>query len=356
MDNQVIVTPEQLDREWLNRVLTRSGELKEGAIREFRVRPLRSDNSSVVILELDYSEDARGERPASLLLKLCGGEHSPDFGPSEVYYYTRDYVGLADAPLVKCYDAAYSQEQRRYHLLLQDDLTATHATNWDNVAVGAYNLPVAGGLAVLHAHWWGAERLQEMPDSPLPSPTKIQKYLDYNLTGHDSLLVGAGGEFEQTELEMANQILTHHPARMLARATDPRGFTLVHGDTNPGNILSPLSGQGRTYLLDRQPFDWSLTTWLGVSDLAYLLVLWLEPDLRRKLELKVLQHYHQGLLAQGIRDYSWEQLREDYKLVVAQCIYVPTEWCIDEKERTNRRWLWTMQLRRVLQAVEDWGF
>ena len=120
MDNQVIVTPEQLDREWLNRVLTRSGELKEGAIREFRVRPLRSDNSSVVILELDYSEDARGERPASLLLKLCGGEHSPDFGPSEVYYYTRDYVGLADAPLVKCYDAAYSQEQRRYHLLLQD--------------------------------------------------------------------------------------------------------------------------------------------------------------------------------------------------------------------------------------------
>ncbi len=221
--------------------------------------------------------------------------------------------------------------------------------------MGAYNLPVAESLAVLHAYWWGAERLQDMPDSPLPGPDKLNKYLDYNLTGHGFMLAAAASEFDRTELEMANRILERHPARMLQRLSDPRGFTLVHGDTNPGNILSPLSGEGRTYLLDRQPFEWSLTSWLGVSDLAYLMVLWLEPELRRELETEVLQHYHLSLLSRGVQDFSREQLLEDYKLTVAQSIYVPTEWCISEKERTDMRWLWTMQLRRVLTAVNDWS-
>ncbi len=97
MENQLIATPQQLDLEWLNLVLTRSGTLEEGAVREFRVRPLRSDNSNVVIIELDYTQGTRGERPTSMLLKMCGRENSPDFGPSEVYYYTRDYLGLVGA-------------------------------------------------------------------------------------------------------------------------------------------------------------------------------------------------------------------------------------------------------------------
>ena len=48
---------------------------------------------------------------------------------------------------------------------------------------------------------------------------------------------------------------------------DPNGFTIVHGDINPGNILYPVD-PGKVYFLDRQPFPWSLTTWLGVSDLS----------------------------------------------------------------------------------------
>ena len=60
-----------------------------------------------------YSTNARGARPGSLFLKMVStdlgdGEY---FGDSEVSYYTRDYVDVPAAPLVRCHHAAYSEAQ-----------------------------------------------------------------------------------------------------------------------------------------------------------------------------------------------------------------------------------------------------
>jgi hypothetical protein len=56
----------------------------------------------------------------------------------------------------------------------------------------------------------------------------------------------------------------------------------VHGDLNPGNLLWPRQGVEPVYLIDRQPFDWSLQRWLGVSDLARLMIIPWAPELRRE--------------------------------------------------------------------------
>jgi hypothetical protein len=69
-----------------------------------------------------------------------------------------------------------------------------------------------------------------------------------------------------------HEIFAQHPAKMLARAANPSSLTLIHGTPNPGNILPPIHGQQPIYLIDRQPFDWSLVVWLGVSDVAYMMV------------------------------------------------------------------------------------
>ncbi len=87
---------------------------------------------------------------------------------------------------------------------------------------------------------------------------------------------------------------------MRERTRDGAGFTLVHGDVNPGNVLTPISGAGPVYLIDRQPFDWSLTTWLGASDIAYMIVHRWDTELRRELELPVLRHYHAALERRGV--------------------------------------------------------
>ena len=72
------------------------------------------------------------------------------FGNSEVTYYTRDYVDVENAPLLRCHDAAYSEEQNRYHLLL-DDVSRTHVPASECTPTLDYGLALAEGLAMLHA-------------------------------------------------------------------------------------------------------------------------------------------------------------------------------------------------------------
>ena len=58
------------------------------------------------------------------------------------------------------------------------------------------------------------------------------------------------------------------------------------------------------YIIDRQPFDWSLTTWLGVYDLAYAMLIDWDTPTRRALEWPVLRRYHDELRRRGVMGYS----------------------------------------------------
>ena len=122
--------------------------------------------------------------------------------------------------------------------------------------------------------------------------------------GLDSLLDATRADISDSWRQVILDIFEYHPGKMLERTKDPSGFTIVHGDINPGNILYPIknrectrlrqaygaagkriaaSTKGKVYFLDRQPFTWSLTTWLGVSDLSYLMVQYWDTELRRDL-------------------------------------------------------------------------
>jgi hypothetical protein len=74
------------------------------------------------------------------------------FGRGEVDYYVHTFVGLADAPLVRCYQA--EADATHYHLLL-DDLTDTHRNQDDVPVTEAYGRALVESLAHLHAHRWG---------------------------------------------------------------------------------------------------------------------------------------------------------------------------------------------------------
>lgn len=106
-------------------------------------------------------------------------------------------------------------------------------------------------------------------------------------------------------------------------------------------------------MIDRQPFDWSLVVWLGVSDVAYMMVHWWDTELRRQYEMPILRHYHSSLQRQGVENYSWEQLFWDYRLCAVQSIYVATEWCSDASATHKMRWVWLPQLQKALQAYAD---
>jgi hypothetical protein len=351
LPDKVITHIEQVTSGWLTEVLANQGVLTAGEVTGFEVDRGRGNWSTNARLSLRYSAEARGSLPKNLFLKIVQIDLEDEFfGESEVTYYTRDYVDVPDAPLIRCYDAAFSEAAQSYHILL-DNISATHVEADHKKPTLEYGLALADGLAVMHARWWGAQRLTEA-QAPIHSSDHIQRFVDIAEPGVGHILSRFTGELEPHWPELIHALFAAHPQAMINRTGNDNGFTLIHGDAGSYNILVPKMGDRPIYLIDRQPFNWSLTTWLGVYDLAYAMVLDWEVDNRRALEIPVLQQYHQQLQDKGIQGYSWEQLFDDYRLCAAMGVYIATEYC---RGGLNERWIpvWLSMLQRSLTACDD---
>lgn len=350
MPNLPLSSLSEATPDWLTATLRHNGFITQGAVAQVESNTDRSANAHTATLRLTYTDDATGALPCRLFLKLCGRETVTQFGDSEVRCYT-DIVPLTpDAPLPICYDAAFSEREGRYHLLLED-LSETHENNWGVPPSYERAAGTVEAIARLHAPWWDSPKLADTVGR-YPTAEVIGRYIGAVTQGLEPMLAETQADLSDTERETIRRIFARHPARLVERAAQGH-LTCIHGDLNNGNILSPRAPGGRTYLIDRQPFTWSLTTWVGVSDLAYMMVHWWEPELRRAVEKPLLEYYQAQLQARGVSGYAWERLWYDYRLTAMQSLYVVGAWCADETERRDFRWVWWPQLQKTLTAIED---
>jgi thiamine kinase-like enzyme len=279
--------------------------------------------SHQIVIEAQASDGST----RALRLKLCLGR---TFGRSEVDYYLRDYVDLAEAPLVRCLDAQFDPAVG-YHLLLED-LCATHVDRKELLPTLAHGLALAEALARLHRHHWRSR--------PAPDGAVLDRYFDEIRPGVAPI--------ERATGQALRERFERHERALRRRWADPQGMTLLHGDLNPTNILSPRGADAPLYFIDRQPFDWSLTYGVAAYDLAYAMVPWWPESTRRANELAVLRRWHEAL-AQP--DYGWAQAQADWALAVEQCLHVPIEWCSKPDTIERMRALWQVQLARIQDAL-----
>lgn len=345
----VITDASQITPAFLSAALSASGALASGTVEQVETEAGGSTWSKIVRLRPRYSADARGDMPAALLLKLCAGT----FGRSEIDYLSRDYARVPDAPIPRCYDAQFDETIPAYHLLM-DDVSATHRNGWEREATLEDALALAEAVAALHAPYWHVEQRATLGLAE-DSGEQFERYLAHTLPGLKPLIDHTQNDISNDDRATLRVVFERHPAAVRERLRDLNGFTLIHGDLNPGNILRPIEGGRPVFLIDRQPFDWSLTTWPGVSDLAYAIAHWWPTETRRAWEQPVLRRYHAALAEHGIHDYSWKQLSDDYRLTAVQSLYVAVEWCVLPEDRTGMRWVWLPQLQKALAAYEDLG-
>jgi hypothetical protein len=203
----------------------------------------------------------------------------------------------------------------------------------------------------MHARWWGADRLAAA-GQPLHDDEHIQRFVDIAAPGVPHVLDHCRKELAAHWPDLIQDLFAQHPDAIIDRTRQTAGFTIIHGDPGSVNILVPRHGDRPLYLIDRQPFDWSLTTWLGVYDLVYAAILdWSVVD-RRRLEQPLLRRYHDRLLSHGVTEYSWDQLQSDYRLMIPMGVYIAVEYC---RGGLNSKSIdvWLPYLQRTLTACDD---
>jgi len=360
----VITNRQQISTEWLTAVLGNSEALTSGEVTSVDFIIMESNWASIVRISVTYSNEAQGMLPQKLLLKMTDTDTGDEayFDDSEVSYYLRDYIDVPDAPLVRCYNGVYSGEKHCYHLLL-DDLSDTHIIALQKSPTFEHALALADAFAIIHARWWVAKRLAE-GGIAMHSPSHVQRFIDIARPGLDHILEAARISPQApdgTKIEIALEshwpdlmckIFDAHPYVLMNRIKDVNGFTLIHGDPNYTNILVPLESDRPLYLIDRQPFDWSLTTWLALYDLVYVIILDWDVETRRNWEIPILKRYHEELVKRGISNYSWDDLIQDYRLCIPMGLYIATEFC---REGINMQLYvrWLNILQRTLTACDD---
>jgi thiamine kinase-like enzyme len=349
---QLITDLEQVTPAWLTAVITQSNALTTGTVTTVTASGGRSNWSQNAQLTLTYSANAQGDCPTLLFLKFVDtnigdGEF---FLPSEVTYYTQDYIDLPDAPLVRCYDSVYDPAQKRYHLLL-DDLSTTHEAAYELQPTLAHGQALVEALAILHAHWWGTARLQQN-NAAFHDAAHLRQFVAVGVAGIPHVNTVFGAQLKPHWPDLIAQIFAKLPAKLAERAQGTTHFTKLHGDPNPGNILVPKMGERPLYLIDQQPFEWSITTWSGAYDLAYVMALHWPIEARRELERPLLRHYLKTITARGVTAYRWAQLLADYRLCVALMVPIAVEYMRDGGD-PDWNWLRLALVQRTLTAFDD---
>jgi aminoglycoside phosphotransferase (APT) family kinase protein len=96
---------------------------------------------------------------------------------------------------------------------------------------------------------------------------------------------------------------------VLWEAISQRPRTLLHSDFRLDNMFFDLA--------DGSPFalvDWQLVQQgLGPGDVTYFVTGSYTSEERRRCEMDLLRVYHDALVANGVRDYSFDECFEDYR-------------------------------------------
>ena len=346
------MTPEPLpraaDAKHLTEALRRCGALGDGRVRDVVVESSRPTLLSRIIrLRLTY--DGASDAPSSVILKTGLPGRAGDMldsGRREVEFYTQVATVTSARVVLRCFEAFWDQDTKGWHLLLED-LTDSHVivTTWPLPPTTEQCERILYTLARLHAEWWDDPRLGVSVGTWADTDTtnqQLQRLADRYKTFTERL----GDRLPRERRDLYERFLDAAP-RLLARYHSHRNLSIVHGDAHVWNYFLARDGGD-----DLRLFDWD--AWrigLASNDLAYMMATHWYPERRRRMERRLLDHYHAVLLAHGVRGYDRRALDDDYRLSVLWQIATPVWQAAIDLPPV----IWWSHLERIMLAVDDLG-
>ena len=314
----VITDVKEVTPEWLTTVLRTNGHLDHEHVTAVELRSSRQTIiSNIHYLELTYSAVTSERSPSKLFLKLSkpgfDSEIAASFGKRESEFYNVIAKSMNDPPSAPCYDAAFSPDNGKSHMLLAD-LSETHfQTDWPLPPTKPHCEAVIDSLAKFHAAWWDHPQLGNSIGK-FPTSNSIDEYvqsMEKKFAGFvDFLDDRLSVERRRLYERVLSTVAGVWKERIRENRTEGKDLTLIHGDAHFWNCLHPRRlDQAKVYIIDWQ--CWRIDT--ATDDLAYMIGLHWYPERRRALEPNLLRTYHDKLLVYGVKNYDWDECWYDYR-------------------------------------------
>ncbi len=257
-------------------------------------------------------------------------------GNAELAWYTKFASSIKPGISPTFYGGEIDRQTQHCHLIL-DDLSATHRKLSDSKPIATnqtYLLEqVIETMLHLHISWWDHPSLQDHAlTSPQGGPlrlahassaTIIKNYVQALQEAFPKNVAELEPAISASDISICEQAIESWTQIFISRVEQGEDLTLIHGDFHIWNLFFPHDQQSAPLLI----VDWeTYKRGIRVYDLAYLLITCLDTQNRSEIEKALLKKYHNGLVAGGIRKYSWQDCIQDYRLAIIANLFPPLMW------------------------------
>lgn len=356
-DLTIPTSPAELTAAWLTEALRAGGVIGDATVTSATHEMLGQGAGFIGQLARvtpTYDRPVAGA-PATLIAKMPAldpgaREIAGMYGLYEREY--RFYRELADEITFRtprCYYSAGEAEKVEYILLLEDlGATGRAGDQVQGCTPDEANLALSQ-LALHHARWWNSPRMTEIawmqPGADLVNGAMTQSY--------PAVWERALELFSDRMPQPVRDVLPNLGSRVttLVNSLADRPLTISHGDYRLDNLFFGNPGSGYELAV----LDWQSPTMAWCAyDIAYFLYSNVEIETRRAHEMDILREYHRTLVDNGVSDYAFELLVEDYRasLLVSLGIWIVNAGTLDTANERGKA-LFDLFFDRLCAAIMD---
>lgn len=322
-ENGIPASPDDITPEWLTNVLTKNNIIANARVTSFELESFGLSGGfvgEVVRLHLLYEPTTFKGLP-SLVAKFPSSDGSTRDNLNQSGAYEREirfYQELSDCcslTIPQLYYAATDKNENNHVLLLEDINYARRGDVLKGCSDEQARLAIKN-IARFHSLWWDDPELENMAwmQDLSRQPYKEQESFDHLWKLCEKNLAG---NIPESFINIVNQSKKHVAAIRLELGKAPK--TLTHGDFRLDNMFfkDGTTKKGMEIIV----IDWQFATiGRGVSDVAWFMMYCMNPAKRRMTEMELLKEYHETLLENGVKEYTFKKCVLDYRLSMLQLV------------------------------------
>lgn len=313
--------PDVMTPEWLTQALRQSGTITTANVLSFQTHAVGAEGEGItgqvvrVKLVYDFNEPAA---PHSLIAKFHAADLQTRAAVNSLGMYANEFrfyqhiAGRTALPTSHCYYGDFHESGLT--VLLLEDLVPARSLGW---ALNSSQVALAiQQIARFHAFWWERpEFVNLIGEEYSAARQKLAEMLQHRVQEKWTSVLGLAGDILPQPMVEIGQRIVNNWAAILDQLHNQPPRTFIHGDFNGDNLFFAAGEDGAPFSV----IDWQLSKpSKGTYDVG-MLIGGLPTEQRRLTETGLLKMYHQILIDNGVKGYSFEQCMDDYRLTMLDC-------------------------------------